>query len=251
MNCPPIPLTAVEVRREAFLWRLAAAFQALMDEARIPCALKGGTALRFQVGLSRPSTDLDFEGDERISVRKTLAKAVAVAAPDGPCRIGWDFLWRGTVAMTVHDAEAGSVRSAVDYRKTGSRPGMPNEVPLERCERVRGINIYTPNELVRRKLHTIVGAQPRQLARDIYDAAWIVSERPELLQQADAAKLRAWIENVTPSWREQLQDRLQQEEVTARVNAKDVWEALETGIQRREQSPAGPGDRPGQSRSAS
>ena len=235
VNCPPIPLTAAEVRREAFLWRLAAAFQALMDEARNPCALKGGTALRFQAGLNRPSTDLDFEGDERISVRKTLAKAVAAAAPESSYRIGRDFLWRGTVATTVRDAEAGSVRSAVDYRKTGSRPGMPKRVPLERCERVRGINMYTPNELVRRKLHTIVGAQPRRLARDIYDAAWIVSERPDLLQQADAARLRAWIENVTPRRREQLQNRLQQEEVTARVSARDVWEALEAGIRSLEQ----------------
>ena len=53
MSCPPIPVTAAEVRREAFLWRLAGAFQALMDEARNPCALMGGTALRFQTGLRR------------------------------------------------------------------------------------------------------------------------------------------------------------------------------------------------------
>ena len=241
MSCPPIPFTAAEMRREAFLWRLAAAFQTLMDDARNPCALKGGTALRFQAELSRPSTDLDFEGDQPISVRKTLVKAVAAAAPEGRYRIGRDFLWRGTVGMTLHDSEAGDVRSAVDYRKTGSRPGMPAKVPLEHCERVRGINIYTPSELVSRKLHTIVGAQPRQLARDIYDAAWIVSERPDLLQQADAAKLRQWIENVTPRRREQLQNRLQQEELTARVSANDVWQALETGIRRLEQKPDDPG----------
>ena len=130
MSCPPIPFTAAEMRREAFLWRLAAAFQTLMDDARNPCALKGGTALRFQAELSRPSTDLDFEGDQPISVRKTLVKAVAAAAPEGRYRIGRDFLWRGTVGMTLHDSEAGDVRSAVDYRKTGSRPGMPAKVPL-------------------------------------------------------------------------------------------------------------------------
>ena len=237
MRCPTIPFTTAEARREAFLWRLAGAFQTLMDEARNPCALKGGTALRFQTGLSRPSTDLNFEGDEPVSVRKTLVKAVAAAAPQGQYRIGRDFLCRGTVGMTLHDAQAGDVRSAVDYRKTGSRPGMPEKVPLERCDRVRGTNIYTPSELVSRKLHTIVGAQPRQLGRDIYDAAWIVSERPDLLQQAEAAKLRKWIENVTPRRRQQLQNRLQQEELTARVNANDVWEALETGIQKLEQRP--------------
>ena len=156
MNCPAIPFTAAaEVRREAYLWRLAGAFQALMDEARNPCALKGGTALRFQVGLSRPSTDLDFEGDGPVSVRKTLLKAVAAATPPQPYRIGRDLLWRGTVTMTLGDAEAGRIRIGVDYRKTGSRSGMPRKVPLDRCERVQGINIYRPSELISRKLHTI------------------------------------------------------------------------------------------------
>ena len=126
---------------------------------------------------------------------------------------------------------------------------MPDKVPLERCERVRNINIYIPSELVNRKLHTIVGAQPRELARDIYDAAWIVSKRPDLLQQADAAKLREWIENVTPRRREQLQNRLQQEGLTARDSANDIWQALETGIRRLEQRPDDPGDRTGRSRS--
>ena len=45
LNCPAIPFMKAEVRRDAYLWRLAAAFQALMDEARNPCALKGGTVL--------------------------------------------------------------------------------------------------------------------------------------------------------------------------------------------------------------
>lgn len=44
-----------------------------LPSSRNPCALKGGTALRFQAGLSRPSTDLDFEGDQRISVGSTIA----------------------------------------------------------------------------------------------------------------------------------------------------------------------------------
>ena len=243
MKCPPIPFTAGEVRREAFLWRLAAAFQALMDEARNPCALKGGTALRFQAKLSRPSTDLDFEGNERVSVRKTVMKAVETAAPEARYRIGLDFLWRGTVGMTLHDAQAGKVRSAIDYRRTGSRPGMPEKIPLEHCERVRGVNIYTPRELVSRKLHTMVGAQPRQLARDIYDTAWIVSEKPDLVQQADAAKLQKWLNDVTPRRREQLQNRLEQEELTARVRTTEVWQALETGIRNLEQRPDGGGSR--------
>ena len=250
MNCPAIPFTKGEVQREAYLWRLAAAFQALMDEARNPCALKGGTALRFLTGLSRPSTDLDFEGDRPVSVRKTLVKAVAAATPAEPYRIGRDLLWRGTVTMTLRDAEAGRIRIGVDYRKTGSRSGMPERVPLDRCERVRGINIYRPSELVSRKLHTIVGERPRQKARDIYDAAWIVAEHPDLLGKTDAAKLRHWFEKMTPETREELQGRLRGEELTSRVSTSEVWQALETGIRTLEQRPKDPGDRSEQSRSS-
>ena len=50
MKCPEIPFTKAEEHREAYLGRLAAAFQTLMDQAHNPCALKGGTALRFRTG---------------------------------------------------------------------------------------------------------------------------------------------------------------------------------------------------------
>ena len=250
LNCPAIPFMKAEVRRDAYLWRLAAAFQALMDEARNPCALKGGTALRFQAGLSRPSTDLDFEGDRPVNVRKALVKAVAAATPGEPYHIGWDLLWRGTVAMTLRDPEFGRIRIGVDYRKTGTRSGMPEKVPLDRCERVRGINIYQPSELVSRKLHTIVGERPRQKARDIYDAAWIVSERPHLLGQADAAKLQQWFEKMTPQTRQEMQSRLRGEQLTSRVSTTEVWQALEMGIRSLEQRPDDSGGRSGQSRSS-
>ena len=43
-----------------------------MNDAGNDTALKGGTALRFELGLPRPSTDLDFEGNDAIKVRKTV-----------------------------------------------------------------------------------------------------------------------------------------------------------------------------------
>ena len=51
VSCPPIPFTAAEVRREAFLWRLAAAFQALTSIIRPDCCrldrqLRGGVRTR-------------------------------------------------------------------------------------------------------------------------------------------------------------------------------------------------------------
>ena len=141
--------------------------------------------------------------------------------------------------VNVWDAEAGWLETSVDYRRTGTRAGMPDKVPFDRCERVRGINIYTDADLVRRKLVTVVGPRPRQKARDIYDAAWVVSHRPELVLPDDAAKLRQWLDGLIPRAREELQRRLRSEEVTGRVSAAQVWNALEAGV--RTLGPAPPG----------
>ena len=113
-----------------------------MDEARNPCALKGGTALRFALGLSRPSTDHDFEGERPVSVRKALVRAVAAATPAEPCRVGRDLLGRGTITITLHNAQAERIRIGVDYRSTGTFPGMPPKVPQHSCERIGGITVY-------------------------------------------------------------------------------------------------------------
>ena len=61
---PEIPFKPHEVEREKRLKALGRKFQELMDEQGNDTALKGGTALRFKLGLPRPSTDLDFEGNE-------------------------------------------------------------------------------------------------------------------------------------------------------------------------------------------
>ena len=57
---PAIPFNAAEAKREGELKQLARAFQAEMKERHNTCVLKGGTALRFKMGLPRPSTDLDM-----------------------------------------------------------------------------------------------------------------------------------------------------------------------------------------------
>ena len=85
---PEIVLTEEERTREELLKRLGQSFQKLMEAQGKACALKGGTAMRFGTGLPRPSTDLDFEGDRRIAVRKTIQQAVAAAFPGRKRRVG-------------------------------------------------------------------------------------------------------------------------------------------------------------------
>ena len=69
---PEIPFEPHDTEREQRLKVLGQKLQQLMNDAGNDTALKGGTALRFELGLPRPSTDLDFEGNDAIKVRKTV-----------------------------------------------------------------------------------------------------------------------------------------------------------------------------------
>ena len=104
---PEITLTDEERRREALMKRLGESFQNAMVAQDNACALKGGTAMRLSMGLPRPSTDLDFEGQRRIQVRKTVQQAIAAAAPNRRSRVGRDWLHPGTVTIKVRDHESG------------------------------------------------------------------------------------------------------------------------------------------------
>ena len=134
--------------------------------------------------------------------------------------------------MTITLRATGGERKQIgfDYRRMGTCPGMPAQVPIDRCRRVRGIRVYAPEELVRRKLHTIVGARPRLKARDIYDAAWIVSEHPELVGAEEAAKLREWLDAMTPRTGEERRERMRTDPLSGRVSTPEVWETLNNGI---------------------
>ena len=183
---------------------------------------KGGTALRFKLGLSRPSTDLDFEGDRRVSVRSAVRHAIAADYAGAGYRVGRALFWRGTVQVSVwHSSHGDRLDLKVDYRRTGTRQGMPARVPLELCERVDGVNIYADAELVRRKLATVVGVRPRRKARDLYDAGWLVTHHPLLVGAQDRDKLQAGLAQIiiTPHDVAEMRDRLREEAVTGRVDA--------------------------------
>lgn len=96
---PAIPFNDDDRIREESLKKIGRAFQAEMDAQANPCALKGGTALRFTLGLTRPSTDLDFEGDKRIEVKKSLKRALRNGLPDEKYRVGLDWGKLGTIRL--------------------------------------------------------------------------------------------------------------------------------------------------------
>lgn len=175
---PAIRLTGAEKQRKEELRAIGREFQKGMDEQGNPCALKGGTAMRVGMKLPRPSTDLDFEGEQQVAVRKTVQTAVARALPGRNHQVGRNWLLRGAVRITNPNTRS---QASVDYRVLGSRPGMPDRIDESKCRRTDGLKLYNDKELVERKLQTIVGSAPRRKPRDLYDAGWIVHEHPELV----------------------------------------------------------------------
>ena len=129
--------------------------------------MKGGTALRFTLGLPRPSMDLDFEGEKPIWLRWTVKKAIKTAFPGERYRVGFDLTRVGTIPIRPPRKRAGRTPNlGIDYRETGSMNDMPECIPLEACTQHEGIQIYKPDALVHRKLATLIGPSPREKARD-------------------------------------------------------------------------------------
>ncbi len=207
-----------------------------MDAQGNPCALKGGTALRFTMALPRPSTDLDFEGDNRVEVRKSLKRAVQRAFPQERYRIGRDWGLRGMVTVQTRPPKrADATKIMIDYRLTGTFTGMPGKTPLEKTVTHGGIRIYETRELVRRKLQTITGESPRVLPRDVYDAGWIANTHPELIEHDDKKKLKQWLEETVENGLvETRKNDLRNDNVTGRIDADDIWTAVSEGISRLE-----------------
>ena len=233
---PRIPFQETDRKREAELLKLAKAFGAEMRRQGNPYALKGGTALRFTLGLPRPSVDLDFEGEKAIWLRLTVRRATRNAFPNERFRVGWDLTRVGTIAIRPPPNRSDQTGIGIDYRETSSLKDAPTRIPSEKCRVHEGITVYDGQELVHRKLQTLIGPEPREKARDIYDAGWLVNERPELIRADDRRKLRRWLDSKTPRGIEQLQNELRRDPITGQVNADTVWTKLEQGIEQLDRS---------------
>ncbi len=230
---PAIPLTREEQVRETRLWTLARAFQAEMEELGNPCILKGGTALRFRLGLPRPSTDLDFDGDQPLNIRRTMKRVLERAGLDRTYKAGRDWRGVGTVNLQPRWRARlqGTAKSKIDYRYAGQFPGQQKRTPIEKSDTLtRGIRIYTDTELAGRKLTTITGERPRFKARDLYDAGWLVTEHPDLIGPGQTDALKGWISDLHPDERAEHIADMNEDRVIRRAGGGECFARLERGI---------------------
>ena len=229
---PHIPLNEGERRRETELLKLAQAFANEMRRQGITYAMKGGTALRFTLGLPRPSMDLDFEGERPMWLRRAVKRAARKAFPGERYRVGYDLTREGTIPVRPPRKRGDDPGLGVDYRESGSMKGIPERIPLQACTFYKGVVVYNADELPHRKLQTLIGEEPREKARDIYDAGWLVTERPELIREDDREKLERWLAAKSPADIELLKERVRDDAITGRADAENIWKLLAEGIGR-------------------
>ena len=189
-----IPPTREEEQRLGLLRILAQEITAVTGEASregLAWILKGGTALVFALGLPRPSTDLDYEGERR-RIRRQIKMALKRVRAGGDwteTKLGMDWLLRGTMEIRARTKEGNVIVSGIDHRPPGWR-NIPEKLPYERTMIVDGILMYDEQMVVEKKLHTMIGEMPRWKPRDLYDAAWLVVNRPDLLPRESAQELQ-------------------------------------------------------------
>ena len=227
---PEVDFSEAERFRERELLEIGKAFAREMDRLGNTYALKGGTALRFLLNVPRPSMDLDFEGEQRIWVRRYAKRALRAAFPNTRYSVDYDLMRTGEIRIRPpKDHGSAGLELGVDYRDRGFGD-VPTRIPLEKCTRYDGIVIYKPAELVHRKLETMVGANPRYKPRDIYDTGWIATTHPELIKEDDARKLKNWVGSRTPTQIQKLKKSLATDRVTGQIDANELWECVVRGI---------------------
>ena len=188
-----IGVTEEEQRRLEFLQALAEQITEVTNtsqEEERRWILKGGTALIFALGLERPSMDLDYEG-EKGQVRgqiKRAAKKVEKTTDWKKMKVGVDWRFRGTMGIEAESGEGTRIRTWIDHRAPGFR-NIPIQLPYESTVVHNGVLMYEPETLAQRKLQTIIGKDARWKPRDVYDAAWLTVNRPELLSRGTVREI--------------------------------------------------------------
>ena len=207
-----------------------------MDTQGNPCALKGGTALRFAIGLPRPSTDLDFEGDNRVELRKSLKRALQRAFPRERYRIGRDWGLRGMVAIRTQPQErAEATRVMIDYRLTGTFIGMPAETPLDEdgdARRNKDIRNQRADKAQTADHYRRISTRPaaRRIRRRLAGNDTSGTDPPRRQK-----KLKQWLkETIENGLVETRKNDLTNDVVTGRISADRIWNAVNRGISRLE-----------------
>ena len=225
----PIAVSRAERKKEALLIAIAERHSAQYHESD-PAPLIGGTALKHVLGITRPTTDLDFAKD-RPERRIAQDEIVPILRE------------LGLKTRNISE-DASAPQWTIEYRKwwfgkweqlkvdEPTSAGHVNEEP----RKVKGITTYSERGLVRSKMQAILFPRqgiPRIKARDLYDCAWIATHRAELLSDAQIAGLskllgRLKVARIRAQW----ENAFKTDPVMQRSSLREVMDALREGLLR-------------------
>ena len=228
MRLRPIIPTDKESARERFLRFLCRKISEALTQRGVAHALKGGTALQIGYGLPRPSTDADFEGDERINPRELAQEALRGVTEYDDVKIGMNWWLRGTITIEARERDTRErVKVGFDYRRTGTLPGMPLRIPQEDVVTIDGIRMYSLKSVAVRKLDTLVGERPREEARDVFDAAYLLEKYGGEIPHDYCKRLHTWATNLSERKKRNLQGKFDEDEILERGNFKQALACIE------------------------
>ena len=202
-----------------------------------PLAVKGGTGMVMGLGLTRPSTDLDIDVSRRNLTPTALCGAVReiVDALPGLAVEQCDVKQhgRGYIRLWVkREGRDGRIQTKIDMQVCdGGRPhrrrvARPTGIDPESIQWAQGAPIYRSDVLVAKKLGTLVGENPRQQARDLYDAAWILCNHPQCVPHESLHRLDAFANNLSSSEEVQWERLFMQDYVMSRIDFIETWLVL-------------------------
>ena len=189
MSLPPIQDTHTDCERLALIAHLARAVST--GSGRAVAAMTGGSALRLCHGLTRPSFDLDLDVSERRNWLRTIRNAVASSPWQRGAIVDRKQGGRGPVRIVVNAGAPGEWSTKVDTRICdGTHHPL---LALRDCETVNGIRVRRVQHIARRKREKLLGSDFREQGRDLYDYAWLVSNRPDAVPVAWRVEFRDWV----------------------------------------------------------
>ena len=222
----PLPAIAEEPEERAWEERIGDLLREV-NRSQAPSAgrliLRGGTAAKIGHGLTRPSRDIDADvigpADVWAILREGAHRAglTALAKPDRR------RTQKGQLVLS--DPRTGTASVEVDVR-TIREPKWAGAIEsMTIVERRHGILMYNAHELIRQKIEMATEPGRRRRAKDRYDIAWWLRNRPECVAPEQRVALDRALRG-TSELKEKWDETHPKDRIMQRINSATVHDAL-------------------------
>ena len=216
---PAIPESGEDAERLALIAHVARHVQA-DAEGKSWAPMTGGSALRLQYGLPRPSFDLDLDvSSPDLDWLAAVRRAVRQSPWGGKAEVAHKQAGRGAIRIIVRGTGA-AWQTKVDIKPEP-------ELTETDCLRSRdGLATRTLRHIAKVKRQKLIDWDTgRDQGRDLYDYAWLLACRPESVPVKDRRLFLDWMLSWGKSDAERWRTILQQDRAIRGIDPDAVVEA--------------------------